>query len=147
MKARGFTLVEVLVVMAILALLTAVALPNYTAYIQRSARSQARGQLLEAAQWVERQRTQFGRYDNPLAAGTQTLPLGLQCSPTNATGAGTCRDYTLSFLAVNVATFTLQAVPVAGGPMATDGCANFQVDQTGLRTHTGPATVEVCLGR
>ena len=97
--------------------------------------------------WVERQRVQFGRFDNQAVPGTQTLPVAMQCSPRNTTGAGTCTDYTLSFQAVNVATFVLQAVPVAGGRMATDDCGTFRIDETGNRTHTGAGTVAVCLNR
>lgn len=147
MRDRGFTLMELIIAMTIVGILTAIAIPSYTAYIQRSARTEARAHLLEAAVWAERQRVQFGRFDNPLAAGTQTLPLALQCSPRNATGAGTCTDYDLTFEAVDAVSFTLRAAPVAGGRMATDECGTFRIDQTGLRTHSGAGTVATCLNR
>jgi 3-phosphoshikimate 1-carboxyvinyltransferase len=72
-----------------------------------------------------------------LAAGTQVLPVVLQCSPRDAAGAGSCRDYDIGFEAVDVATYVLRAVPVAGGRMAADECGLFRLDHTGLRTHTG----------
>jgi type IV pilus assembly protein PilE len=144
---RGFTLLELLIATLLVGVLAAIALPSYTAYIQRSARSEARGQLLEAALWIERERVQFGRYDRPLAAGTQVLPVVLQCSPRDPAGAGSCRDYSIGFEAVDVAAYVLRAVPVAGGRMAADECGLFRLDHTGLRTHTGRGTVDLCLNR
>ena len=59
----GFTLIEVVIVTVIIGILTAIALPSYTAYIMRSNRSDARAQLLMASQWMERVRNESGRYD------------------------------------------------------------------------------------
>jgi type IV pilus assembly protein PilE len=147
MRQRGFTLMELIIAMTIVGILTAIAIPSYTAYIQRAARAEARAHLLEAAVWAERQRVQFGRFDNALAPGTQTLPVGLQCSPRNTTGTGTCTDYDINFEAVAAATFTLRAVPVAGGRMAADECGTFRIDETARRTHSGAGTVAACLNR
>ena len=50
--ARGFTLIEVMIVVAIVAILSAIALPSYTEYIRRGNRAEARAGLLQAAQWM-----------------------------------------------------------------------------------------------
>lgn len=52
--SNGFSLIELLKAVTILAILAAIALPNYQHYIQRSHRSQARAALLHTAQWMER---------------------------------------------------------------------------------------------
>ncbi len=61
-RQHGFTLMELIIVMVIVGVLTAIAIPNYTAYIQRSRRAEARNQVLEATVWAERFRTQIGTF-------------------------------------------------------------------------------------
>jgi type IV pilus assembly protein PilE len=140
MRATGFTLIEVIVAMAIIAILTAIAVPNYTQYVQRSNRSDARGQLMQAAQWMERWRTERGTY-----AGA-ALPVALQCAPANATGFGTCRNYNLALNIPNGAAYGLTATPVAGGPMNGDVCGAITLDMTGARGQGG-GTADLCWGR
>ena len=136
-RVKGFTLTELVMVMAIVAILTAIAVPSYWAFIARSNRSEARSQVLIAANWVERWRTQQGSYLGAAAA----LPLTLRQSP--AQGAA---KYDIA-LPVNTAiAYTLTATPTVGGPMATDVCTSISIDHTGQRTFTG-GTQEVCWGR
>jgi type IV pilus assembly protein PilE len=148
MKAnvRGFTLIEVVIAMALLAILTAIAIPNYTAYVQRSNRSEARSQLLEITLWMERWRTENGRYDNPGNPGnpppTPPFPTAYQQSPSTGTA-----KYTIAVATPDAITYTITATPV--GVMAGDVCGNLWIDQTGLRQFTpGPgASMDVCWNR
>ncbi len=136
-RVTGFTLVEMVIVMAVVAILTAIAIPNYWAYIARSNRSEARSQLLIAANWVERWRTQSGSY---LGA---VLPATLTQSP--AQGAA---KYGIALPVLTAITYTITATPTVGGPMAGDACASISIDHTGQRTFTGGGgTQEVCWGR
>lgn len=146
--SAGFTLIEVIVVMAILAILAAIAIPNYTEYIQRGRRADAKAQLLQVAQWLERFRTENNRYDQTLAGGAVALPPALSRSP--STGA---IDYNIALTAVGLANYAVTAT--AAGRMAGDSCGNFSINNLGQRQviiagtphDPGSAQYERCWGR
>lgn len=137
-RAKGFTLVEMVIVMAVIAILTAIALPNYWAYVARSNRSEARSQLLMAANWMERWRTQQGSYVGP---PVPALPAALAQSPQQGPA-----KYNIALAVLTAVAYTITATPV--GAMAGDVCASISIDQTGQRTFTGGgATQEICWSR
>ncbi|MGB2816695.1 MAG: type IV pilin protein [Burkholderiaceae bacterium] len=140
MAQRGFTLMEVVVAMTIVGILTAIAIPSYTAYIARGNRAEARGGLMEATNWMERWRTERGRYDDP--ANANNPPPGFPWAQIPRVGTA---KYTVAVVATP-ATYTITATAV--GTMATDPCATLSIDQTGQRTFTGGSgTQEVCWNR
>lgn len=143
MKYRGFTLIELMIVVAIVAIISAVALPSYKNSIAKSRRAEARGQLLETAQFMQRFYSQNDSFSQDRAGNAVAVPTALATVPkTAAAGAGT---YNISFSGTpTVATFTVQAAPRAGGPMATDKCGSLLLDNTGRRTISGTVTVEEC---
>ena len=142
-KARGFTLIELVTVMAIIAILSAIAIPQYFQFIARGHRSEARATLTHAAQWMERWRTERGSYQNPQnLPNPPQLPVSLQTSP--ASGGAI---YNITVATPTPATYTLTATPVAPGPMANDGCGNFTLDSTGLRGRSGALDINTCWGR
>ena len=143
MKSRGFTLIELMIVVAIVAIVSAVALPSYNNSIAKSRRAEARGQLLEAAQYMQRFYSQNDSFSQDRAGNAVAVPTGLATVPkTAAAGANT---YSISYSATpTVASFTVQAVPRAGGPMAADKCGSFLLDNTGRRTISGTGTVDEC---
>ncbi len=144
-RQSGFTLIEMIITMAIIAILTAIAIPSYTAYIQRSNRGEARGQLLETATWMERWRTERGRYDDPASANnpppTPPFPTAYSQSPPPPATA----KYTIAVAATSV-TYTITATPT--GVMTGDVCGNLIVNQSGQRLFTGGGgTQDVCWNR
>ncbi len=131
--SRGFTLIELMVVVAIVGILAAIALPSYTEYIKRGDRASARSALLEAQQFMERYYAANSRY-SAAADGTGAPPLParlLAVSP----------KYVLSVSAVGVNSYTLKADPLA----TSEACGDLTLTNTGVkgRSGTGP-TVEEC---
>ena len=136
-REQGFTLMELIIAMVIMGVLTAIAIPSYTAYIQRSNRAEARSTLLEAATWMERWRTQTGVYGSSLATPTvaPALPAAFtQVPPPPATAKYTIAAPVIAALGIG---FTLTATPV--GVMAGDPCGAFSINETGARTPAVPA--------
>jgi len=131
-KQKGFTLIELMIVVAVVAILSAIAIPSYDAYIRRTHRANAKSALMQAAQWMERAATAQGRY--PLAAN---VPGGLL----NVEG----NRYALTVASANGTTYTLRAT--AQGPQAVDECGNFTLTQAGTRAVTGSLPVDECWGR
>lgn len=136
---RGFTLMEVLITMVILAILAAIAIPNYAAYMQRSRRAEARAALLEAAIWMERWRTQFGRYDDPGNANNPPPPFAAAWPQVPRTGPA---RYNIA-VAATPATYTITVTPT--GVMTGDVCASLAINETGQRIFTGgSASQQMC---
>lgn len=124
----GFTLVEVLVVVAIIGILGAIAYPLYNTQIEKSRRSDARGALLEIAQAEERFFTMNGVYTNNLTL----LPIdaALQAGDSEAG----FYDIALAFVGGDTATFRVTATPKAGGPQVDDDkCTELTVNQLGVK--------------
>ncbi len=125
---RGFTLIEVMIALAIAAILFAVALPSYKAQIQRSSRQAAQSQLVEMAATQEKIFLNSNAYSDEVAAaytGISTGGLGV------TSGKTPDARYTLT-VSVDGASFTLTATPVAGSTQANDG--TLTITSNGKRT-------------
>lgn len=130
---RGFTLIEVMIVVAVVAILSAIALPSYQEYIRRGHRADARAGLLQAAQWMERAATAGGNYP------TQ-LPKSLQWKLADDTSDPQKR-YNIELASGNTASaFTLRAIPKSPGPQAGDKCGTYTLTNTGVRDVTGASS-------
>ncbi len=134
-RSSGFTLIEVMIVVTIIGILSAIGFPAYTDYIARGNRSEATAALLEARQFMERYYGANNRYSTA-ADGNPALPTRLQTIP-----AGGPTRYTLS-VAATVNSYTLTATP--SGSMATDKCGSLTITNTGVkgRSSTGPTVAD-----
>ena len=128
--ARGFTLIELMIVVAIVAILAAVALPAYTGHVVRAARVQAQAELLELASLQEKVFLNSNSYSASVTAaynGTSAGGLGRTSGQTND------GRYTLTLdIRVPSQTFVLTATPTAGGTQVSDG--NISISESGSRT-------------
>jgi len=123
-KAMGFTLIELMITVAILGIIAAVALPSYQDYVRQSNRTVAKSILYENAQFMERFYSQNNQYDAPIGTAGTTVALPITQSP--RTGAA---QYNISLQSVADNTFVLQAVPV--NSMAGDVCGTLTLSNTG----------------
>ena len=116
---RGFTLIELMIVVAVIGILSAIAYPNYVEYVRRGHRADARAGLLQAQQWLERAATATGTYPT-------TLPAALTWSSDGQ------KKYSIVFANGNSSTaYTLTATPKS--TQTSDKCGTFTLSHTGER--------------
>ncbi len=134
-KNNGFTLIELMVVVAILGILAAIAYPSYQNSVLKSRRSDAKAALAEGAARQERIFVQTGGYSNDVSklvtstSGNKS-PEGYYTMSVSATCSRTVNSTTL------YSCYTLTAT--AAGPQASDTqCATLSIAQTGAKTSTG----------
>lgn len=137
-NASGFTLIELMIAVAIVGIIAAIAMPAYQNYVMQSNRAVAKAILHENAQFMERFYTENNRYDQDMGGNAVAIPV-IQSPRTGAV------QYNITLQAVANATFTLQAVPDAGGSMAGDACGTLTLTNTGLQGAAG--TIAECWNR
>lgn len=126
-KSQGFTLIELMITVAIIGILAAIAYPSYTESVRKAKRKDAVFALTDIANRLERYYTENNKY-----TGATITNLGLSSS---ITPDGL---YTLSVPSLTATTFTVTATPVSTGPQAQDSkCGSLSITSTGSKTATG----------
>ncbi|MBC3377422.1 prepilin-type N-terminal cleavage/methylation domain-containing protein [Pseudomonas sp. SWRI92] len=128
---RGFTLIEIMIVIAIVGIVITIGYPSLSEYMKKGRRTEIAGLLSEQAQILERHYSKANVY-------------------TNATGLSGGNDFYNIDRALEDQRFTLTAVRKSGSSMATDKCGDFTIDNTGKRGNPNSAagvTPKDCWGR
>lgn len=129
---QGFTLTELLIALACVALLASLAWPSYQSLVLRSQRAQARASLLQAAHWLERAASANGSY--PLTADVPASVLQMEGQRYKLTVTSSAHSYTLS------------ATPL--GAQASDTCGTLMLNHLGMRSvQGGSQTAAECWSR
>lgn len=142
-KQKAFTLIELMVTVAIIGILAGIALPSYQDSVRKSRRADAKAALLGLANAMERRFTERNSYcDAADASGTDT-GCGTNVEDTGApaiytVAAETQTYYTITISAATASSYTLSAAPT--GPQSGDDCGTFTLTQTGARAVDGTAT-------
>ena len=116
-KQKAFTLIELMITVAIVGILASIAIPSYQGSVMKSRRADAKGALLGFANAMERyftvNNTYVGAPNNP---GTEYYDITVSTNPV-----------------ATITTYTLNAAPKVDGPQADDKCGTLTLTHTGVK--------------
>lgn len=136
---QGFTLIELMIVVAIVAIIAAVAYPSYIGHVTKTKRVAAEACLGEYANYMERYYSTNLRYDQDSVGTAHTLPT-LSCASDQSA------DYQFSFVPNTLAqsTYRVRATPQGAQASRDTECKTVSLDQAGTKTESGSGTVSSC---
>ncbi|SFN45233.1 type IV pilin protein [Marinobacter pelagius] len=139
-EQRGFTLIELMIVVAIIGIIAAIAYPSYTDYVEKTRRSDAQGALMGLAAAMERHYATNNSYEDAASGGADTGSPAIYAD--EAPLDGNTKYYDLTIQAADATSFTLRATPK--GAQAGDGM--LELDSTGARRWDSDASTSFDTG-
>ncbi|MFZ5523460.1 MAG: type IV pilin protein [Pseudomonadota bacterium] len=140
-RMNGFSLIELMIVVVIVGILAAIAVPSYGSYVVKASREAAQAELMELASLQEKIYLNANNYTPNITGGYNGQTAANSSAAAGGLGrtSGRTSDgkYDLSLdIAAPAQTFTLTATPVAGKKQENDGC--LTISESGRRTwHQG----------
>ena len=131
MRPNGFTLVELMIVVAILGIIGSIAYPSYQDYIIRSNRSAAKACVLEHAQFMER------FYTTNMTYVGAAPDLGCRIN------GNLNQRYNIAVGNLGTSTYSVTATPI-GAQVRDAECGTLSIDQAGTRSRTGSGALGSC---
>ena len=142
---RGFSLIELMVVVVIITILTSVALPSFQAYVMRSKRSVAKSILHQVAARQEQFFMDNRQYATSMVQlGYPANPLYLNQEGDMVTASSTQRVYEISIARPTVRVYTLSATPQLGQASKDSECATFTLTESGVKGVSGSGGAAKC---
>lgn len=142
-RAKGFTLVEVLIVVVIVGVLLMVALPGYERQTLKTKRALGRAQLLHILSSQEQYFVNNKSYATSLADLGFTNPYSIDADANVVATTSTDRIYTIAISSATATAYTLTATPQLGQAKDTL-CGALQITSTGVKSEGGTADVKDC---
>ncbi|MGV7200404.1 type IV pilin protein [Xanthomonas axonopodis pv. betlicola] len=121
-QMRGFTLIELMIVVAVVAILSAIAYPSYTEHVRKSRRAQAKVDLVEYGQLAERFHT------------VQNTYVGFSLPSTVSPREGGTAAYSLALSQQTQSGYVITATP--GAAQVADKCGTLSIDQASRKTNS-----------
>ncbi len=139
--SKGFTLIELMIAVIIVAILAAIALPSYQSHMTKTRRATATACLMQYSQLMERYYSASFSFDVDID-GDASEEQAAETLPANQCSNDLSSYYNFSLEALAASTYTLQAVPTSA--MDDSACGTLKLNQAGTRTETGSSTAEYC---
>lgn len=137
-KQRGFTLIELMVVVAIIAIIAAFAVPSYLNYGIRARRGDGQNMLMRVADAQERYYAIYNHYGSLNQLDYDSAASRLSEKGYYRLSMNPAADSTSAMA------YTATATPVAGGPQSKDDCGALTISNTGEKSQAGHTTNGSC---
>lgn len=136
-KSQGFSLIELLIVLTIVAILASIAIPNYRQHIVRARRDDAKAALVDLATRLEQFYVSHHSYAKAtIGSGTDTDVLANFFSPEHF--------YQLKIIKQTETRFIIEASPIKNQAKADTQCASFRLNELGEQSVTGASDSKAC---